>query len=307
MTFDLKQLRAFVFIVEAGSLGRASAALHVTQPALSRTIRRLESDIGAFLFERHTKGMQLTECGEALLPHALLLVRGADQAREEIDALRGLARGTVRVGAVSSIACMVLPLALDRLLTKWPNLRVHVIEGVWDRLTDALIKREVDIALSMAAPDTDEIMAIPGCEWEDVSHVVAAADHPLRRKKSLGWDDLLEQRWTLSGKGTAPYEHMSKVLAANGCGMPPITVETRSITMMKSLIAYSGFLSWQNEPTYEAERKAGLIESLPLRGAKATRTLLAFRRRQGILPTSAVKLIEELRALTKRHRILRAP
>lgn len=298
MTFDLRQLRAFASIVETGSLGRACAMLHVTQPALSRTVRRLEEDLGAPLFERHSRGMQLTDVGQALLPRALLLLRESDQAREMIDAMRGLAKGTVRVGAVSSIACMVLPQAIDRLLTKWPNLQVQAFEGVWDRLAEALATREIDVALSIITPDTDDVVAIQGCQWNDVTHVVAGCDHPLRRKKELRFEDLLSQRWTLSPKGTGPHTHLSKVFAANGCGMPPVIVETRSVTVMKSLVAYSDFLSWQNEPTYEAERKAGLIERLPIKGGSDMRELTAFRRREGLLPGPAAKLVDELRSMT---------
>ncbi|MBP0644539.1 LysR family transcriptional regulator, partial [Mycobacterium tuberculosis] len=86
MTFDLRQLRAFTTIVSAGSLGRAAEVLHVTQPALSRIVKRLEDEVGAPLFERHSKGMQLTAIGQALLPHASLLQHEADYAREEINA-----------------------------------------------------------------------------------------------------------------------------------------------------------------------------------------------------------------------------
>ncbi|MCS0464223.1 LysR family transcriptional regulator, partial [Burkholderia mallei] len=174
MTFDLRQLRAFTTIAASGSLGRAADALHVTQPALSRILKRLEEQIGAPLFERHSKGVQLTAIGEALLPHE------AEHAREEIDALRGLAKGTIKVGAVGSIASFVLPVALGRVLDRWPNLRVVIVEGVWDRLVDALLTHEIDIALSTRVPDTDEVVAIAECRWDDVSHVVAAPDHPLR-------------------------------------------------------------------------------------------------------------------------------
>ena len=76
MAFDLYQLNAFTTVVETGSLGRAALALNVTQPALSRTIKRLEEHVGAPLFERHSKGMQLTDIGRALLPHATLLQVG---------------------------------------------------------------------------------------------------------------------------------------------------------------------------------------------------------------------------------------
>src|SRR5436309_15343394 len=95
MTFDLRQLNAFLAIVSTGSLGRAAETLHVTQPALSRTIRRLEEQVGAPLFERYSKGMQLTAIGSALLPHAVLLQREAEHATEEINAMRRLAKGTI--------------------------------------------------------------------------------------------------------------------------------------------------------------------------------------------------------------------
>ena len=65
---------------------------------------------------------------------------------------------------MASIASVVLPIAIDQVLQQWPNLRAQIIEGVWDRLADALIKREIDLALSIAADDTDEICAIGDCQ-----------------------------------------------------------------------------------------------------------------------------------------------
>ncbi|MDA0570342.1 LysR family transcriptional regulator [Burkholderia gladioli] len=302
MTFNLQQLHAFVTIASAGSLGRAAETLHVTQPALSRAIRRLEDEVGAPLFERHTRGMHLTAVGEALLPHAVLLQREAEQAREEIDAMRGLARGTIRCGAVGSIASLVLPLAVSGVLQKWPNLRVHVIEGVWDRLAEALVQREIDLALSMVTPDTEEIVAIEDCRWEDNSYVVAALDHPLRGKPGIMLADTLDQQWAIPPRGTAPFEHMQQAFVVHGLGLPNVVVETRSITVLKSLVARSGFLSWMAEPMYATESKAGVFDTLELPGVVGRRTLTAFRRRHGLLPSPAVKLLEQLRQLTAEQR-----
>ena len=298
MPFDLRQLRAFTTIVSAGSLGRAAEVLHVTQPALSRIIKRLEDEVGAPLFERHSKGMQLTTIGRALLPHASLLQREADYAREEIDAMRGLAKGTIRVGAVGSIASYVLPLAVGNVVARWPNLRVEILEGVWDRLAEGLVKHEIDLALSIAMPDTDEIIAIADCRWEDASFVVASPEHALRQRPSLTLADTVDAPWAVPPRGTGPYAHMRQVFGAAGLGLPNIVVETRSVTALKSLVARSGFLSWMAEPMIDAERRAGVIEPLPIPGLVARRTLTAFRRRHGLLPSPAVKLLEALRELT---------
>src|SRR5246127_710825 len=300
MTLDLRQLNAFLTIVSAGSLGRAADVLHITQPALSRAIRRLEQQVGAPLFERHSKGMQLTAVGSALLPHATLLLREAEHATEEINAMRGLAKGTIRVGAVGNIASLILPLAISAVLKKWPNLTVFVIEGVWDRIAEALVKHEIDLALGATTETPDDIEAIADCRWQDLSHVVAAIRHPLRRKRKLTLEDTMKEPWAITPRGTAPYEHMQQVFRAHGLAPPNIVVETRSIIVLKSLVAHSGFLGWMPESIYDAERRAHLVDALNIPGAASTRTLTAFRRRRGILPAPALKLLEELRRLAAR-------
>jgi len=300
MTFDLKQLNAFLTIVSTGSLGRAAETLHITQPALSRTVQRLEQQIGAPLFERHSKGMQLTAIGNSLLPHATLLLREAENATEEINAMRGLAKGTIRVGAVGNVASLMLPLAVGAVLEKWPQLNVFIIEGVWDRLAEGLVKHEIDLALSATTETPDEIEAISDCRWEDRSHVIATNDHPLRKKRKLSLEDTMNERWAITPRGTAPYQQMQQVFRARGLGLPNIVVETRSIIALKSLVTRSGFLGWMPESIYDAERRARLVNILDIPGATSTRTLTAFKRRQGILPAPAVKLLEELRRLASR-------
>jgi DNA-binding transcriptional LysR family regulator len=299
ISYNLQQLRLFTTIVSCGSLGRAASALHLTQPALSRSLKRLEAQVGAPLFERHTKGMELTAIGDALLPHAMLLQHAAEQAREEIDAMRGLAKGTIKVGAVGSIASLILPLAVSQVLDKWPNLRVEIMEGVWDRLAEGLLTHEIDLALSTTAPDTDEISAIPDCRWTDNSYVVAASGHPLRAREPLHLADVMEERWAIPPRGTGPFEHMRETFAARGLGLPKVVVETRSITVLKSFVARCGFLSWMAEPMYYAESQARVFDALNIQDLEATRTLTAFRRRQGILPGPAAKLLDELRLLTE--------
>ena len=299
MPFDLRQLIAFNTVVSTGSLGGAANKLHVTQPALSRTIRKLEEEAGAPLFERHSKGMQLTDIGRALLPHSMLLEREAEHAVEEIKARLGMSKGTIRVGAVGSIACRVLPLAISSTCKKWPNLQVYVMEGVWDRLANAMVSHEIDLALGVANENiSDEIVAVKSCRWEDTSFVVAGQHHPLHKIKNLKLSDTLGERWAILPKGTDPFAHMAKIFARSGLSLPNVVVETRSVTVLKSLIAQSGFLGWMPEPMYDVERRAGLIEALPIAEATDTRTLTAYRRRAGILPGPAARLLEELRNLT---------
>lgn len=299
MTFDGRQLAAFLAIVKHGSLGRAAEMLHVTQPALSRTVKRLEAQIGAPLFERNSKGMLLTMVGESLLPHASLMDQVALHASEEINALRGLAKGTIKVGGIASAVSLVLPLAIHRVLTHWPNLQVQLIEGVWDRLADALTKREIDLALGVATEESEEIVPITDCSWKDTTYVIVAMDHPLRQKTGLKLSDTLSHRWACTPRGTAPFAHMQQTFKLHGLRCPDVLVETRSIIALKSLVIHAGFLGWMAGPMFEDERSVNLLDALPIPNLATERTLMGFRRRDGILPAPAAKLLDELRKLTK--------
>lgn len=298
MTFEFRQLNAFLAIVETGTLGRAAERLHITQPALSRTVKRLEEIVGAELFERHSTGMQLTATGQALLPRAELLKHEATQTMEEMNALRGLAKGVIRVGAVGSVTSLVLPRAIDSVLGKWPNLKVVILEGAWDRLAQALLHREIDLALGAAGAGTEEIQEISDCCWLDRSYVVASVDHPLRGKPDLCLADTLDQKWAMLPRGTAPYEQMRQVFLAQGISPPDVVVETRSITALKNLIAQSGFLGWMADSIFAPERRAHSIDALEIPGVATTRTLTAFKRSQGILPAPSARLLDELRLTT---------
>lgn len=227
--------------------------MHITQPALSRIVKRLEEGVGAPLFERTSRGMLLTAFGQALLPRAIA-----------------------------------------RVLARWPGLQIKVVEGVWDKLAEALMRHEIDIALGKQMDDSADICAIADCRWTDTSHVVAAAGHALIKKARLAHADVLGAQWAMVPRGTAPFEEqMSQMFALHRLPVPEIAVQTRSIVVLKSLVIDAGFLSWIPEPMDEAERKAGLIAALPVAGMDAVRTQTAFRRRQGLLPAPAIKLVEE--------------
>ena len=98
--------------------------------------------------------------------------------------------------------------------------------------------------------------------------------------------------------GTGPHQHVERVFAEQCLGMPDVIVGTCSITVLKSLVVDSGFLSWMADPMFEPERRAGLIAPLSIAGVDGRRRLVAFRRRRGLLAVPAVNLLEELRRLT---------
>ncbi len=296
MTYDLAQLRAFLAVVEAGSVGLAADLIHMSQPALSRAVKRLEAAVGEPLFERHATGMRLTSFGRALVPHAHVLDREEQIAREEINAMRGMAAGTLKIGTTSSTSALMLPKILASFWARWPGIHVEATEGVRDELMRALTNYEVDLILAPDAPDSDDIVAVKDCRWtEDVS-VVVGASHPLLRKDDgLGLEDLRNERWCLTPMGTDPRQRFVQLFCVHGVAPPPAIVSTTSIQMLKSLVVHSNLVSWLTTPMYEVEMLAGRIHPLHVPGLSETRTFTAFRRRHGILSRPACSLIDELR------------
>lgn len=295
MPYDLSHLLAFKTIFEQGSLGRAAETLGVTQPALSRTLRRLEAQVGAPLFERHTKGMHPTDVGQALLPHAALLLHQSSLAVEDIQAMRGLARGTVKVGTLASMAGRTLSLAIADVLERFPNLQVHVVEGTWDQLHIALCNFEVDLALGVLLDDTEEVVSVKDCRWSDSAHVIAASGHALQSRSKLRLQDLIDCQWAVTPQGTPPYLDFRAALARQGLPMPGRLVQTRSVSMIKSLVVHAGFLGWCPRSMYETEKKAHLVAELPVADGVSQRTLTVFRRQQGSLPRPAIQLLNAIR------------
>jgi DNA-binding transcriptional LysR family regulator len=295
MPLEPRQLQAFLAIVEAGSLGRAASSLHLTQPALSRIIKRLESQLGVELFERRPSGMEITSFGQALLPHARQLVREANLAIEEINVRLGLGRGTLRIGAVASAAVMVLPAVLQQMLARWPNLQIQITEAVEDRLAAALAANEVDVVLSGQISESEEIVQVADHRFTDCSRVLAAAGHPLRQRARIGLDEVLEQPWVMPPEDAEPRRQFDARVKALGARRVRVQIETRSPTVIKSLVAQSGILGWLPEPLYAAERAANLLCTLSVPELDQPRHFHVYRRRRSFVAPPVAAFLTALR------------
>jgi DNA-binding transcriptional LysR family regulator len=296
MALDPRQLKAFVTIARLGSLGRAAESLHLTQPALSRTVHRLEAQLGVLLFERRTTGMELTTFGQALLPHAALLIEESALAIEQINALRGLGKGTLRIGAVGSAAIMLLPRVLDVFLTQWPNLRVQITEGVEDALASALNNNTIDLAISGPMPETEDVVRVAEHKFfTDRYSVLTAAAHPLQGRRGLSMHDLAEMRWVMPAEDAEPRRQFNALTARLGLSPPRVAVETRSPGVIKATVAATHFLGWLPEPLFAAEEAAGVVKALPVKDMDMPRKFFVFRRRRNFTPPQVVKFLEALR------------
>jgi LysR family transcriptional regulator, cyn operon transcriptional activator len=157
---ELRHLRYFVTVADAGSVSRAATQLRITQPALSRQIRDLENELGLPLFDRVGRRLQLTASGENLLSRTRESLRAADSLREHAGALAGGTTGTLRLGATAQTLESLISGFLVGFRRQWPGIDVRLIEDGGMRLKTRVQRGELHLALG-AVPAGDELRARP--------------------------------------------------------------------------------------------------------------------------------------------------
>jgi DNA-binding transcriptional LysR family regulator len=143
----LEQLRHFLLIAEHGTFTAASVRAHLSQPALTASIRRLEGDLDAKLFDRGRTGARLTQAGEALLPHARAAVVAVDEGSIAVRALESLEAGEVRLGGGSTACTYLLPPVLSAFRKKYPKIALRLRELPEEQALDAFDRGELDFAI----------------------------------------------------------------------------------------------------------------------------------------------------------------
>ncbi|MFD5224482.1 LysR family transcriptional regulator [Microbacterium sp. NPDC058342] len=144
---NLEQLRGFVEVARLGHFTRASEALHLAQPSLSRQISTLERELGTDLLRRARGHISLTPAGEALLPRAQRILAEVEAIRDEMDELAGLRRGRVRLGAPPTLCVSLVAEALSTFHGAHPGVDLHLAEAGSRSLVEQLAVGELDIAL----------------------------------------------------------------------------------------------------------------------------------------------------------------
>ena len=163
---DLKQLEYFVRVAELGSFTRASLALDIAQPALSRQVRLLEVELRQNLLTRNGRGAVPTEAGKLLLAHGRGILHQVERAREELGRVRGTLAGHVAIGLPTSLA-RVLTVPLTRAFRlQMPNATLSISEGLSVGLQESLLNGRLDIAVLFNAQSSHEIDISPLPEEE---------------------------------------------------------------------------------------------------------------------------------------------
>ncbi|WP_257549455.1 LysR family transcriptional regulator [Sphingopyxis sp. DBS4] len=158
---ELRQIRYFKAVADAMSFVRGAYYLNVAQPALSRSIAKLEDEIGQALFVRHAKGVSLTDAGERFYRRASDILESVRQLIDEMATEGGDFSGTVALGAPQSIHMKLLLPVMAGFLARYPDCRVDLVQGSSSYLRDRIADGDLDVALISNTAEASGVMMIP--------------------------------------------------------------------------------------------------------------------------------------------------
>lgn len=158
---ELRELRNFMRVARAGSVSRAAEELRLAQPALSRQISKLERELGVSLFARHGRGVRLSAAGSLLLERAEAILHLVHETREEIREDRSLSSGRVTLGVPPAAGRLLIPPFVAQFQKAWPNITLHMREGVTSSLQEWLLEKRIDIAILHNPPHLEALNISP--------------------------------------------------------------------------------------------------------------------------------------------------
>jgi DNA-binding transcriptional LysR family regulator len=229
-------IRYFLAVTQAGSFRRAADQLHVSASAINRQISLLERDLGAPLFER-SRGrnrLKVTSAGEILLIHARAATSAFEQARAEIEALKGLRTGTVTLGAPESFTHEFLPDFLVQFNRDYPGISFRISVATPLALAEQLMRDDVELAMIYNPPVRAGIRII--AQMQRATCIMVRADHPLAKRSSIRLADCAPYPLVMPECGTRARELYDEMLGKAAI-KPRWVVTTTSYEMLLSMAA----------------------------------------------------------------------
>jgi DNA-binding transcriptional LysR family regulator len=188
MNPTLRQMRAFVALAKTGNFTLAAQYMHVTQSALSGLIKELEQTLGVRVVDRSTRRIALTETGNELYPLFSQMIDDLDRALANIADQAQLRKGIVRVAVPQLMACTLLPQVIAAWRERYPDIGVSLSDSPVEAVTTRVLSGETDFGIG---PERDYAPQLEARELMEMPfEAVVPPDHPLARRRRVGWSDL---------------------------------------------------------------------------------------------------------------------
>ena len=285
---EFAALKAFVAVAETGSFSVAAERLFLTQPAVSKRIAALESELDARLFDRIGRTVTLTEGGVALLPRAQKLLMELEDSIRAISSLSGEVRGTLRFATSHHIGLHRLPPNLKRFTQMYPQVRLDIRFMDSEAACVAVEHGELELGI-VTLPPEPSIKLTTEVIWEDPLGIVVSRNHPLAEQADVTLDQLAQHVAVLPATNT--YTRQIAELAFSRLGLTlEIALSTNYLETIKMLVSVG--IGWSLLPNTMLDKH---ISKLSVEELSLQRSLGIVYHRDRTLSNAARALISELR------------
>jgi DNA-binding transcriptional LysR family regulator len=291
----LRQLRAFKTVADLSSFSLAAQRLKLSQPSVSYQVKELEETLGLPLLDRLGKRVRLTEAGTLLYGYVRQLLGVLDDATVAIEEMRGIQRGSLRVGASTTVGIYLLPAALGAFKKQHPGLVISLEIGTREVVQQQVLRNELDLAVVGPALKDPDLTAVPFLTDELV--VIAPAGHPLAARRALTLKDLADQPFVMREAASGSRWSLEKAARKAGAKLT-VAMELGSNGAIKHAVESGLGLAVMSRYACVLELSSGRLVELDVRGFPIRRDWHIVHLRRRRLPVSVSSFIQFLKDTT---------
>ncbi|WP_229953500.1 LysR family transcriptional regulator [Parasphingorhabdus litoris] len=285
--------------MDSRNFARAADVIGISQPAISKNIKKLEDHFDVKLFERGRHGAEPTKYAEAIERRAKLLLTESRLIKGEVEALRDTHKGQLVIGSAPPFMPKILPESLHLFRRRWPDVHINIDQGISTTLFPALEQGEFDFIVSLPPARLlhDELSSIE-LVYRHEQRLVVRPEHPLCRNNNIDLEHLAKYPWVVT-RGLGDWQKISSNFLMAGLAPPKIATETTSDALTKALVKQNDYICALNNDIFALEEKSGTLMRLSHPCLFEPRQAYITYRRRSPLSAPARNMIEIIKKSAK--------
>jgi len=300
LSLNFHHLQHFLAIADQGSLRAAADALGLSQPAVSKSLRALETALGAPLITRNARGSTLTPYGDLLYARARLIGNELERVTDEIQQLAGNKEGHVALGASAMPSLLLVPEAVTRFRARQKNVRLDLVGGMPSVLLPRLLDGSLDFVIGPrpAQRISDQIEAEPLMQIQ--SGIVVRRGHPLEGARSI--KDFIDAEWVLSSSAAHAESALHATFARSGLPAATVVLRVESLFACYSFVSKTQYVGLLPKPSLGHNLLFDKVSYVDVSELALVDAYEVFCRRGAPLSAAAANLVSDIKFQARRLR-----